>query len=77
MAEILRIAQTFSRFVDEEAGLDLTKEVSMGALEATLKWLKKDKSPGSDGWTVELYSAFFDIPSEIGWRIQTERQNVG
>lgn len=66
MAEILRIAQNFSRFVDEEAGLDLTKEVSMGALEATLKWLKKDKSPGPDGWTVEFYYAFFDIPSEIG-----------
>eukprot|EP00253_Pinus_taeda_P027341 PITA_27341 len=33
----------------------------MAELEATLKWFKKDKSPGPDGWTIEFYLAFFDL----------------
>lgn len=36
-------------------------EVTMEELEATLKWFKKDKIPGPDGWTVEFYIAFFEI----------------
>lgn len=33
----------------------------MGELEATLKWLKKDKSPSPDGWSIEFYLDFFDV----------------
>lgn len=33
----------------------------MGELERTLKWFKRDKSPGPDGWLVEFYTAFLDI----------------
>eukprot|EP00253_Pinus_taeda_P016641 PITA_16641 len=32
-----------------------------GGIRSTLKWFKKDKSPGSDGWPVEFYIDFFDI----------------
>lgn len=32
----------------------------MGELEGTLKWFKKDKILGSDGWSVEFYPKFFD-----------------
>ena len=41
--------------------MELNREVTLGELEATLKWFKKDKSPGPDGWSVEFYMAFFDI----------------
>lgn len=33
----------------------------MGELEGTLKWFRKDKSLGPDGWSVEFYLAFFEL----------------
>jgi len=36
-------------------------EVTKEELEATIKWFKKDKSPGPDGWAIEFYIAIFDI----------------
>jgi len=59
--EIMRVAEKFPRFVLQEESDDLTKEVTMEELEATIKWFKKDKSPGPDGWTIEFCIAFFDI----------------
>eukprot|EP00253_Pinus_taeda_P010037 PITA_10037 len=44
----------------EEAGRELTKEITIGELEATLKWFKKDKSPGLDGWSIKFYLDFFE-----------------
>lgn len=32
----------------------------MGEVESTLKWFKKDKSLGLDGFSVEFYTTFFD-----------------
>ena len=32
----------------------------MGKLESTLKWFKKDKSLGLDGWSIEFYLPYFD-----------------
>jgi hypothetical protein len=34
-----------------------------GELEATIKWFKRDKSLGLDGWSVEFYLAFFETLS--------------
>jgi len=59
--EIMRVAEKFPKFVDSEDHEDLTKEVTRAELEATIKWFKKDKSPGPDGWTIEFYITFFDI----------------
>ena len=42
---------------------DLTQPVMIQELEGTLKWFKKDKSPGPDGWPLEFYLAFFDLLS--------------
>jgi len=60
-AEVMRISQLFPKFVDQEVDQELTREVTLDELEGTLKWLKKDKSSGPDGWTVEFYIAFFNI----------------
>lgn len=49
LAEVMHIAQSYPRFMDQEVEQELTKEVTLEELEATLKWLKKDKSPGLDG----------------------------
>lgn len=61
LEKVMRTAQIFPRFVDQEAELELTREVTLDEPEGTLKWIKKDKIPGLDGWTVEFYIAFFDI----------------
>lgn len=34
--------------------MDLYREDTFGELEATLKWFKKDRSPGPDEWLVEF-----------------------
>lgn len=57
----MRVAEKFPRFVSQEDHDDLTQEVTMEELEATIKWFKKDKNPGPDGWSIEFYIAFFDI----------------
>eukprot|EP00253_Pinus_taeda_P008270 PITA_08270 len=58
--EIMRIIELFPSFVNQEDSEELMKEVTMAELEATLKWFKRDKSPGPDGWTIEFYLSFFD-----------------
>jgi hypothetical protein len=35
--------------------------VTLNEVEDILKSFAKDKSPGPDGWTMELFLAFFDI----------------
>eukprot|EP00253_Pinus_taeda_P011273 PITA_11273 len=59
--EIMRMAEHFPRFIEQEDSEELLKEVTMAELEATLKWFQKDKSPGPDGWTIEFYLAFVDL----------------
>lgn len=63
LVEVMRTVKLFPRFVEQEEALDLTREVTMGELEAILKWFKKDKSLGPDGWTIEFYIVFFYILS--------------
>jgi len=40
---------------------DLFKPVTLSELKTTLSLLKKEKSPGPDGWTTEFFSHFFDL----------------
>eukprot|EP00253_Pinus_taeda_P008946 PITA_08946 len=49
LAEIIRTAQSFPRFVEREEAEDLFQEVSKEEVESTIKSMAKDKSPGSDG----------------------------
>eukprot|EP00253_Pinus_taeda_P008313 PITA_08313 len=60
LVEIIEVASHFPRFVTEEDSEELMNPVTMEELESTLKWFKKDKSPGPDGWTIEFYLAFFE-----------------
>lgn len=46
---------------DEEATLDFYKVVSIDEIHQVLETLKGDKSPGPDGWTIELFAHFYDI----------------
>ena len=40
LAEVMHTAQLFPTFVDQDDALELTKEVTLGELQATLKCLK-------------------------------------
>lgn len=64
LAEIIQVAQLFPCFLDQEAGMELNKENTIGELEAAIKWFKRDKSPGPDGWSIKFYSAFFETLGE-------------
>eukprot|EP00253_Pinus_taeda_P010417 PITA_10417 len=74
IAQVLRTAQCFPRFVEEEEAEDLSRPVSKEEVEAAMKIMAKDKSPGPDGWTIELFLFFFDvIGSEITDVIEESR----
>eukprot|EP00253_Pinus_taeda_P023181 PITA_23181 len=61
LSDIINLAGHFPRFVDQEEARDLNQPVTMEELEGTLKWFKRDKSPGLDGLPVEFYLAFLDL----------------
>eukprot|EP00253_Pinus_taeda_P029860 PITA_29860 len=60
LAEIIRTAQCFPRFVEEEEAGSLMEVVSKEEVEHVIKSMAKDKIPGPDGWTIELFNHFFD-----------------
>eukprot|EP00253_Pinus_taeda_P013872 PITA_13872 len=64
LEKIIGVAQLFPRLVEQEEEEDLSKAVSLEELEATLKWFKKYKIPGPDGWSIDFFTAFFDIIGE-------------
>ncbi|MCY6488080.1 hypothetical protein, partial [Actinobacillus pleuropneumoniae] len=61
MVEIIKIIVLFPRFVDDDTMEELNIPISMGELEAILKWFRKDKSLGFDGSPVEFYLTFLDL----------------
>eukprot|EP00253_Pinus_taeda_P024113 PITA_24113 len=61
IAEIIKTAQCFPRFIEEGMNEDLIAPVSKDEVEAAMKSMGKDKSLGPDCWTVELFLHFFDL----------------
>eukprot|EP00253_Pinus_taeda_P019692 PITA_19692 len=61
IAEVIRTKQCFPRFIEEDEAEELTIPVSKEEVEAAMKLMGKDKSPGPDGWTIELFLYFFII----------------
>ena len=75
IAEVIRIAQSFPRYVEENKAEDLSAPVTKEEVEVAMKQMEKDKSPGPDGCTVELFLSFFDlIGSEIPEVVEESRQ---
>lgn len=61
LAEVIRVVQLFPWFVDQENVMEMNREVTLGELEGNLKFFKRDKSPGPNGWSVEFYTTLFEI----------------
>eukprot|EP00253_Pinus_taeda_P003996 PITA_03996 len=57
----LKAGNDNTRFFNDDEAKALFAPVTSGELEGTLKWFKKDKSLGLDGWTIEFYLAFYDL----------------
>jgi len=64
LADIINVAGHFPKFVNEDEVEEIYTPMMTGELEGTLKWFKKDKSLGPDGWTIEFYLAFYDLLGE-------------
>eukprot|EP00253_Pinus_taeda_P004076 PITA_04076 len=74
IAEVMSTAQSFPRFIEENEAEELSIPVTREEVEAAMKNMAKDKSPGPDGWTVELFIHFFDqIGSEITKVVEESR----
>eukprot|EP00253_Pinus_taeda_P006382 PITA_06382 len=63
LPDILRITQNFKLFVEQEQKDDLNAPVTLDELEGLLKWFKRDKIPGPDGWPIDFFIHFFDLIS--------------
>lgn len=61
LPSIIRTAEALPKFVDLDEVENLNSQVTRGELEAVLKCFKKEKSLGSDGWSAEFYSSFFEL----------------
>lgn len=61
LPDILHIAQSFNRYVEPEQEEELNAPVTRGELEGVLKWFKRDKSPGPNGWPIEFFIHFFEL----------------
>lgn len=77
IAEIINIAGHFHKFVNEDEAEHLFDPVTPEELESTIKWFKKDRSPGPDGWTIEFYIAFYEFISNDLLRVIEECRETG
>eukprot|EP00253_Pinus_taeda_P001598 PITA_01598 len=74
IGEVMRTAQCFPSFFEEDEAEELSIPVTKDEFESTMKNMGKDKSPGPDGWTIELFLHFFDlIGSEITEVVEESR----
>eukprot|EP00253_Pinus_taeda_P016622 PITA_16622 len=74
IAEVMRTTQCFPSFLEEDEADELACPVTKEEVEAAMKCMGKDKSPGPDGWTIELFLHFFDqIGAEITEVVEESR----
>ena len=53
-----QIVQIFPRFFEDQESIVVGISVSIEEVESVLKGFSKYKSPGLDGWSVELFLEF-------------------
>ena len=57
----LKVIMLFPSMLSIEEARCFFEEVSLVEIEGDLKYFKKDKSPGPDGWTIEFFLELFEI----------------
>jgi len=61
IVEVIKTVQCFPRYVEEEEVKDLMSIVTKEEVESVINSMARGKSPGPDGWTIELFHHFFDL----------------
>ena len=59
IAEVIQTSFFFPDRISEEDNADLMEEVLEDELKTNLHIFQKDRSPGLNGWTIELFSTSF------------------
>lgn len=77
LAEIIQITHMFPRFAEEIDNGNLMEEVSKEELKEVLHSFQHDKSPGPDGWTIEIYLGFFELVGEDILEVVEESKRSG
>eukprot|EP00253_Pinus_taeda_P028145 PITA_28145 len=77
LAEVIQTAQCFHRYVEEEEADHLMDPVTKEEVESVIKSMAKEKSPGPDGWSVELFSHFFEQIGEEITEVVEESRSKG
>eukprot|EP00253_Pinus_taeda_P012058 PITA_12058 len=77
LRNIINVANHFPRFVEEDDIEALNDPVTKEELEGVLKWFKKDKRPGPDGWTIEFYLAFYEVLGQDLLAVVEESRSTG
>ena len=65
------------RYVEEDDIENLNAPVTLGEVEAVLKWFKKDNSPSSDGCPIEFYLTFFEVIGRDLLQVIEESWTIG
>lgn len=55
LAKVMRTAQSFPRYVEEEEVEGLQGEITMEEVEKVIKSMAKNKSPGPDRWPIDFF----------------------
>jgi hypothetical protein len=73
----LEVLNTVRRFFNDEDHMEIEKPVLISELQDIINKMPKEKSPGPDGWTRELFHNFFDIMGEDLLNAVEESRNRG
>jgi len=77
IAEVVRLAQFFPRFVEMEDNRSLMAEISEEELKEALFSFQKDIILGSDGWTIEFFQELYDILGPNILKVVEDSQQSG
>jgi hypothetical protein len=61
MADIVRMALFFPRFVGKDENIFLIEEVTEEELKEVLHNFQKDEIPGPNGWTIEFLIGLYQL----------------
>ena len=68
IVEVIRVAQFFPSYIDDEGNGSIMEPVSKEEVEDILKAMQKDKSPSPDGWWWNSSNTFSSSWGMNCWR---------
>jgi hypothetical protein len=71
------VMESYPQMITEEEAGNLFTSVSLEEVKVVLLSSKKEKIPGPDGWTVELFTFFFDLVGEDVLAMVEESRTLG